>query len=73
MSAHETCIPYAMHNKVTEERDRLRDGMLALLGGDDYLTEYECGHGTPIGSPCFSDCHLNPTRIALGIAGHIEE
>jgi hypothetical protein len=45
-------------------------GLKAVLG-PDHLTEYECEHGTPLGRPCFEGCHLNPTRLALGITGTI--
>lgn len=50
----------------------LEAGMAAVLG-DDHLVEYECEHGTPLGQPCFSDCHLNPTRRALGIVGTLPD
>ena len=48
-----------------DERDAFRDGMLALLGGPGFRTEYECEHGTPLGRKCVKHCHLNPTRDAI--------
>ena len=54
------------YDKGKDERDDLRDALLAILGAPDFRTEYECQHGTPLGQKCgIRGCHLNPVRLAL--------
>lgn len=55
-----------VQDRAKDTIEDLTDALRALLGAPDYLTEYECEHGTPLGQRCkVRNCHLRPVRLAL--------
>ena len=64
MSDHEKALESDL-GRAEEEKSALKSAIMALLGGPGFRTEYECGHGTPLGKKCFKDCRLNPVRAVL--------
>ena len=53
------------YDKPSAREVALEAACIALMGGPDWRTRYECAHGVPMGDRCRAKCRLNPVRILL--------